>query len=114
MGLLRLTFWLALIVAILPTDKDRQAQVISAFSSGTTWVLTFCDRNGEACKKGSEAWQVFKTKAEFGGRLVATFVFDRQPAVEETRSTERVRMDYPQRRRDSQDRDIDALLARRY
>ena len=75
MGLLRLTFWLALIVAILPTDKDRQAQVISAFSSGTTWVLTFCDRNGETCKKGSEAWQVFKTKAEFGGRLVATFVF---------------------------------------
>jgi hypothetical protein len=70
MSLLRLAFWLALLVLLLPTDAARQARFTSFASSALERLSTFCDRNAMTCNVGAEAWATFLRKAEFGVRLV--------------------------------------------
>jgi hypothetical protein len=70
MSLLRLAFWLALLVLLLPTDAAQQARFTSFASTALARVSTFCDRNGRACDAGAAVWATFLRKAEFGIRLV--------------------------------------------
>ena len=70
MSLLRLAFWLGLLVLLLPTDEAQQARFMSFARTALGRVSTFCDRNGNACEAGSAAWALFLRKAEFGVRLV--------------------------------------------
>ena len=70
MSLLRLAFWLALLVLLLPTDAVQQARFTSFASSALERLSTFCDRNGTTCNVGAAAWATFVRKAEFGVRLV--------------------------------------------
>ena len=70
MSLLRLAFWLALIVLLLPTDAQKQARLSSFATTALERVTTFCDRNGRTCAIGGEFWATFLKKAEFGVRLV--------------------------------------------
>lgn len=70
MSLLRLAFWLALIVMLLPTDVQQQARFANFANQAMGRMGTFCDRNGRTCDVGSEAWATFVRKAEFGMRLI--------------------------------------------
>ena len=74
MSLLRLAFWLALLVLLLPTDAVQQARFTSFASSALERVSTFCDRNGKSCDVGAAAWATFLRKAEFGVRLVGDLI----------------------------------------
>jgi hypothetical protein len=70
MSLLRLAFWLALIVLLLPTDAQQQARLSNSATTAMERVTTFCDRNSRTCSVGGELWATFLKKAEFGLRLV--------------------------------------------
>jgi hypothetical protein len=70
MSLLRLAFWLALLVFLLPTDAAQQARLTSFAGAALERLSTFCDRNTTSCEIGAAAWATFLRKAEFGLRLV--------------------------------------------
>ena len=70
MSILRLAFWLALIVLLLPTDAQQQTRFSNFANTAMERVATFCDRNGKTCAVGGEVWATFLRKAEFGVRLV--------------------------------------------
>jgi hypothetical protein len=70
MSLLRLAFWLGLLVLLLPTDAQQQARFSSFAQNAMVRLTSFCDRNGTTCTTGSDVWSTFLRKAEFGMRLV--------------------------------------------
>lgn len=85
MFLIRVTFWLALIVVLLPTDKSAQERLYTAASETARRIATFCDRNAQTCARGSEYWAVFKQKLDFGTKLAYEIAAERvmgKPAVE--------------------------------
>lgn len=85
MFLIRLAFWVALIVVLLPSDKERQARLYQTAADSVHRAATFCERNADLCEKGSKHWAVFRTKLEFGAKLVFDLASERllgvQPAV---------------------------------
>ena len=87
MGLLRIATIVAVGVALLPSDRDQQQRLYDRAGATAQWVVTFCDRNGPTCAKGSEVWSQFVAKAEFGAKLAYDMMRERQVAQE---SAERV------------------------
>jgi hypothetical protein len=77
MFLIRVTFWLALIVLLLPTDKSAQERLYAAASETAHRVATFCDRNPQVCTRGNEYWAVFKRKLDFGTKLAYELASER-------------------------------------
>ena len=82
MFILRVMFWLAVIVMILPMDESgSNGQVnspasemsvsgaVSAASATMNDMASFCDRNPTACDTGAAAWDLFLRKLENGIRL---------------------------------------------
>lgn len=74
MSLFRLVFWLAIIVLLLPTDGQRQEQVIGTATAAFERAVTFCDRNPSTCAEASQLWATFVRKAEFGIDLAARLI----------------------------------------
>jgi hypothetical protein len=70
MFLIRLTFWLGVVVLLLPSDPQQQARLYTAATSAVERASTFCDRNARTCEMGAQAWSTFLKKAEFGAKLV--------------------------------------------
>ena len=68
MFLIRVAFWLGLVVLLLPTDERQQARLYGTAAATVERVATFCDRNAQACVAAGEAWSTFLKKAEFGAR----------------------------------------------
>jgi hypothetical protein len=77
MFLIRIAFWLAVIVALLPTDEHQQAKLYETAAASMERLTTFCDRNGKACAAGAEFWSTFVKKAEFGARVVVDLLASR-------------------------------------
>lgn len=69
MFFIRVAFWLGLVVLLLPTDERQQARVYGTAVSTVERIVTFCDRNAQACAAGAEVWATFVKKAEFGARM---------------------------------------------
>jgi hypothetical protein len=70
MSFMRLAFWLALLVLLLPTDAAQQARLSTFANAAMERFTTFCDRNGRTCSSGGDLWSTFLRKAEFGVRLI--------------------------------------------
>ena len=62
---------------LLPTDKGTQERLYTAASETAHRVATFCDRNAQACARGSEYWAVFKQKLDFGAKLAYEIASER-------------------------------------
>ena len=74
MFLIRVAFWLGLVVVLLPTDERQQARLYGTAVATVERVTTFCDRNAQACAAGAEVWATFVKKAEFGARMAIDLV----------------------------------------
>jgi hypothetical protein len=74
MFLIRMAFWLVVIIMLLPTSKDQQSQVMGTAEAAVKDVSGFCQRNPDVCVKGQGMFQVFMQKAEFGANMVMGFV----------------------------------------
>jgi hypothetical protein len=77
MFLIRLAFWIALIVMVLPSDPDKQARLYQTATETVHRAATFCDRNAALCAQGAQHWAVFRTKLEFGAKLVFDMASER-------------------------------------
>jgi hypothetical protein len=86
MFLIRMAFWVGLIVLLLPSDKDRQAQLYKTATEAVHRAATFCDRNATLSEQGAKHWAHFRTKLEFGAKLVFDMASERllgvHPAVD--------------------------------
>jgi hypothetical protein len=82
---IRMAFWLALIVMVLPSDREQQARLYQTATETLHRAATFCDRNAALCTQAGQHWAVFRTKLEFGAKLVFDMASERffraQPAV---------------------------------
>ena len=69
MFLIRVAFWLGLLVWLLPTDEHQQSRLYTTALATVERATTFCDRNPQACAIAAQLWATFLKKAEFGGRM---------------------------------------------
>lgn len=94
MFLIRIAFWVGLVVLVLPTDKAQQAKLYTSVVDSVRHAATFCDRNAEVCHQAGIYWGVFQKKLEFGARLAFDIASERmsgsatQPAAAEAHPVE--------------------------
>jgi hypothetical protein len=72
--LLRMAFWLMIIVLLLPTDERQRSEVYGTAQAAVNDLATFCDRNPDTCAKGKDAFGVFVQKAQFGARMLIDMI----------------------------------------
>lgn len=84
--LLRMAFWLGLVLVLLPTDKspdqDKGPQIgasdaISAATAAVSDMTQFCNRQPAACTVGGQAATVIGERAQSGARKVYQFITDK-------------------------------------
>ncbi|MGQ0671403.1 MAG: DUF5330 domain-containing protein [Hyphomicrobium sp.] len=69
MSIIKTAAVLAVIVALLPSDKGRQQQLYQQAVAAANSAATYCDRNAETCARAADVWAQFKVKAEFAAGL---------------------------------------------
>jgi hypothetical protein len=84
--LLRMAFWLGLVLVLLPTDKssdpDKGPQIgaseaISAATAAMSDMSQFCNRQPAACTVGGQAATVIGERAQSGAKKVYQFITDK-------------------------------------
>lgn len=84
--LLRMAFWLGLVLVLLPTDKtpdqDKGPQIgagdaISAATAAMSDMSQFCNRQPAACTVGGQAATVIGARAQSGAKKVYQFITDK-------------------------------------
>ncbi len=84
--LLRVGFWLTIVVLFLPADpaqrEGSRAQVGTFEALGVAQAALedaarFCARKPEACETGAQAFQTFGQKAQHGAKMLYEFLSDR-------------------------------------
>ena len=77
MFLIRSAVWLALLVAMVPSDPREQARMYQTASQALHDAQTFCDRNALLCAEAQSYWAVFKDKAAIGARMAIDLANER-------------------------------------
>lgn len=82
--LLRVAFWLSIVVMLLPAGTDPKAdpnapqvstfEAFGAASAALNDARGFCTREPEACNIGSQALHVFGQKAQNGAKMLYEFL----------------------------------------
>src|SRR5215472_7838111 len=93
--LLRMTFWISLVLMLLPSGGKQDAAVpsagtgaieaVSAASATVADMRQFCTRQPDACTAGSQAAIAFGQRAQAGAKMVYDFISERA-APQETGS----------------------------
>jgi hypothetical protein len=85
--LLRLAFWLGLVLVLLPRDKtpesDKLPQVnaseaVSAATAAVSDMSQFCKRQPQACEVGGQAATVIGHRAQEGARKLYQIITDKK------------------------------------
>ena len=76
MFLVRIAFWLTIIVLLLPTDSRQQSDVYGTAQAAVKDVTGFCERNPNACAKGMNIFSMLVQKAQFGAHMLVGFIQD--------------------------------------
>jgi hypothetical protein len=94
--LLRLVFWVGLVLVLLPRDKtpesDKQPQLgaseaVSAATAAVSDMSQFCKRQPAACEVGGQAATVIGQRAQAGARKLYQIIIDKRPP-DDKRSTD--------------------------
>lgn len=87
--LLRMTFWIGLVLVLLPSGGKQQdaaavpsagtgaVEAVSAASATVADMRQFCTRQPDACAAGSQAAIAFGQRAQAGARMVYDFINER-------------------------------------
>ncbi|HUI94609.1 MAG TPA: DUF5330 domain-containing protein [Xanthobacteraceae bacterium] len=86
--LLRMTFWIGLVLVLLPSGGKQQdaampsagtgaIEAVSAASATVADMRQFCTRQADACAAGSQAAVAFGQRAQAGARMVYDFISER-------------------------------------
>src|SRR6516225_896773 len=81
-ALLRVAFWVGLVLLVLPTRSGRRPQgsqvaaseAISAASATVGDLRQFCARQPDACTVGSHVASQLGSRAQAGARMLSAFV----------------------------------------
>jgi hypothetical protein len=98
--LLRMAFWLGLVLVLLPRDKTPESEKLpqvgasEAVSAATAAVSQFCKRQPAACEVGGQAATVIGQRAQAGARKLYQIITDKRPS-EHTGSIGGVENAYP-------------------
>jgi hypothetical protein len=88
--LLRITFWLGLVLVLLPRDKTPEsekapqigaAEAVSAASAAVSDVSQFCKRQPAACEVGGQAATVIGQRAQDGARKLYQIIIDKKNQI---------------------------------
>ncbi|MGZ5804560.1 MAG: DUF5330 domain-containing protein [Bradyrhizobium sp.] len=86
--LLRLVFWIGLVLVLLPRDKtpesDKMPQLgaseaVSAATAAVSDMSQFCKRQPAACEVGGQAATVIGKRAQDGARKLYQIITDKRP-----------------------------------
>ncbi|HET7887544.1 MAG TPA: DUF5330 domain-containing protein [Bradyrhizobium sp.] len=89
--LLRLTFWIGLVLVLLPRDKtpetDKAPQInaseaVSAATAAISDMGQFCKRQPAACEVGGQAASVIGQRAQGGARKLYQIITDKPEKAE--------------------------------
>jgi Family of unknown function (DUF5330) len=89
--LLRLTFWLGLVLVLLPRDKTPESgklpqigasEAVQAATAAVSDVSQFCKRQPAACEVGGQAATVIGQRAAEGARKVYGIITDKTEKAE--------------------------------
>src|SRR5215211_5821588 len=83
--LLRVAFWLSIVIILLPTGSQQPKsaptletkEAVSAASAAVSDMRQFCSRQPDACAVGSQAAVAFGHKAQAGAKMLYEFLSDR-------------------------------------
>src|ERR1700720_4423048 len=88
--LLRMAFWLSVVLVLLPSGGSQRTatasapstelgavEAVSAASATVSDMRGFCARQPEACAVGSQAAVAFGQRAQAGARMVYDFINER-------------------------------------
>ena len=85
MSILKIGILVAVVVAVLPADREQQAALYDRAASAVHWSATFCDRNGPTCEQAGVLWSGFVKKAQFGAAMAYELVM-KQTGKDQSRS----------------------------
>jgi hypothetical protein len=86
--LLRMAFWLGLVLVLLPRDKTPEAdkgpqigasEAVSAASAAMSDMSQFCKRQPAACEVGGQAATVLGERAKDGAKKLYQIITDKKP-----------------------------------
>jgi hypothetical protein len=86
--LMRMAFWLGLVLVLLPTEKtpeqDKLPQIgameaVTAAGAAMSDMSQFCSRQPAACEVGSQAATVIGHRAQAGARKVYQMITEKKP-----------------------------------
>jgi Family of unknown function (DUF5330) len=81
--LIRVAFWLSIVIMLLPTSQSKVApqapevkagEALSAAGAAVADMRGFCARQPEACAVGSQAAAAFGHKAQAGARMIYDYL----------------------------------------
>jgi hypothetical protein len=85
--LLRMAFWLGLVLVLLPRDKTPESErlpqigvseAVQAATAAVTDMSQFCKRQPAACQVGGEAATVIGVRAQEGARKIYQTITDKK------------------------------------
>jgi len=86
--LLRLAFWLGLVLVLLPREKTPESdnvpqigasEAVSAATAAVSDMGQFCKRQPAACEVGGQAATVIGQRAQDGARKIYKIITDKKP-----------------------------------
>jgi len=94
--LLRMAFWLGLVLVLLPRDKTPEAEklpqisvsdAVTAASAAVSDMGQFCKRQPQACEVGGQAATVIGVRAQEGARKIYQSITDKKPDADKDKKS---------------------------
>lgn len=91
--LLRITFWLGLVLVLLPRDKTPEseklpqigaADAVQAATAAVSDMTQFCKRQPAACEVGGQAATIIGQRAQDGAKKIYQIINDKKEQLEKT------------------------------
>jgi Family of unknown function (DUF5330) len=88
--LFRITFWLGLVLVLLPRDKTPEsdkvpqigaAEAVSAATAAVSDMSQFCRRQPAACEVGGQAANIIGQRAQDGARKLYQIINDKKDQI---------------------------------
>jgi len=88
--LLRITFWLGLVLVLLPRDKTPEsdklpnigaADAVQAATAAVSDMSQFCKRQPTACEVGGQAATIIGQRAQDGARKIYQIINDKKEQI---------------------------------
>ena len=84
--LLRMVFWLGLVLVLLPRDEAPEAnkapkssEAVSAATAAVSDMSQFCTRRPAACEVGGQAASAIRQRAQDGAKKLYRIITDKRP-----------------------------------